>query len=318
MRTNGRNRTNVQGSWAPDRNDEYLFYQALLGTWPAGATAPADRAPDDLIARMTAYMRKAVREAKVHTSWIHEDQAYGAAVERFVARTLGGRTAARFLGSFVPFVGPVAEAGMVNSLAQLVLKLASPGVPDFYQGAELWDLSLVDPDNRRPVDFEGRQAMLSDLEPLLARVESGASSGSDVGALLDRWQDGRIKLFITACGLRFRRAHSDLMLSGGYTALDPQGPAAAHIVAFSRHDDTGTLVAVVPRLTTRLVAADRPLPLGEPAWGTTIVPLLPVPAGVYRHVITGEAVDAPGARLRVADALRTCPVALLWSPGRLA
>lgn len=162
MRINGRNRTKVEGAWAPDRNDEYLLYQPLVGAWPAEA-APApipSRAEHGLVERVAEYMQKAFREAKVHTSWIHEQPEYGRAVARFVERTLAGRTAARFLASFVPFQRQIAQIGMLNSLAQLVLKLASPGVPDFYQGSELWDLSLVDPDNRRPVDYARRKVLL--------------------------------------------------------------------------------------------------------------------------------------------------------------
>jgi (1->4)-alpha-D-glucan 1-alpha-D-glucosylmutase len=317
MRVNGRNRTNVQGTWAPDRNDEYLFYQALLGAWPAEAAhAPApQRAPDDVILRLTAYMRKAVREAKVHTSWIHEDEDYGRAVEHFVTRTLSGHTAPRFLSSFATFQRRAARAGMINSLAQLVLKLASPGVPDFYQGTELWDLSLVDPDNRRTVDFAHRQGLLAGLQPLIDRIEAGETAARDVRELLDSWHDGRIKLLVTACGLRFRRAHAELMVEGSYTALEPQGPAADHLVAFARRDESGTLLAVVPRLVASMVGEDRPLPLGPDAWGSTHV-VLPeaIHASSYLHLVTGETVDVIAPHVPAASVFRTSPVALLWTP----
>jgi (1->4)-alpha-D-glucan 1-alpha-D-glucosylmutase len=315
MRINGRNRTKTHGLSAPDRNDEYLFYQALLGAWPAESRfAPTpDRAPADVVERLVAYMTKATREAKVHTSWIYQNDEYGHAVENFVTATLTGRTARRFLPSFVAFQRRVAHAGMINSLSQLVLKLTSPGVPDFYQGTELWDLSLVDPDNRRAVDFTIRRTLLEDLEPVISRLDAGQTVDREVEELLDNWPDGRIKLFVTTCGLRFRRAHSELMLSGAYSPLRIEGPGADHLIAFARHNDSGTLLAIVPRLVTSLTPDDRSLPRGQQAWGSTNI-VLPEPAaaGGFRHVLTGELI--PATPLMPAAALfRTSPVAMLWA-----
>jgi (1->4)-alpha-D-glucan 1-alpha-D-glucosylmutase len=324
MRINGRNRVKLHGAWAPDRNDEYLFYQALVGAWPAedaGLPLP-EHAPADVAGRIAAYMQKAAREAKVRTSWIDENQEYSNALGRFVKETLTGRTARRFLTSFAPLQRRVARVGMVNSLAQLVLKLASPGVPDFYQGSELWDLSLVDPDNRRPVDFAARQRLLAELGPLISRLERGEVAEAHVRDLLARWHDGRIKLLITACGLRFRRHHAALMQSGAYTPLEATGGHGDHIVAFARQDESGTLLAVVPRLTLPLVEpveGERLLPVG-PAWGSSRIAL---PAGAraarYRNVLTGEWSEVVGSdpsSLPVDVVLRTCPVALLWAPAR--
>jgi len=147
MRLNKPARTIVDGEPAPDRNDEYRFYQALVGAW-----LPGDTASPEFVKRLQVYMTKAVKEAKLRSSWINPDEAYENAVARFVEHVLTGPAAARFLPAFVPFQERVARVGLVNSLSQVVLKIASPGVPDFYQGTELWDLSLVDPDNRRPVD----------------------------------------------------------------------------------------------------------------------------------------------------------------------
>ncbi len=317
MRVNNRNRTTIHGAWAPDRNDEYLFYQALLGAWPAEpASAPVPaRVSDDLADRLASYIQKAAREAKVHTSWIHESEDYGRAVSHFVHRTLTGRTAARFLAAFVPFQRRVALAGMVTSLAQLVLKLASPGVPDFYQGTELWDLSLVDPDNRRPVDFAARRTRLAGLRPAIDRVEAGQDASDDIAGLLDRSSDGTVKLFVTACGLRFRREHATLLLSGDYCPLEVEGPTAEHLVAFARRDTSGTLLAIVPRLVMSLTTDSRSLPRGDDTWTSTRV-LLPASAGAvvrYRHVLTGETLDAREDRLLAADVFRTSPVALLWA-----
>ena len=321
MRINARHRMKISGVQSPDRNDEYLFYQALVGMWPAEpADAPVpERAPAEVVPRVIAYMQKAAREAKVHTSWINEDQAYGLAITKFVERALEGPTAARFLRSFVPLQRRIARIGMLNALAQLVLKLASPGVTDFYQGNELWDLSLVDPDNRRDVDYARRGQLLDAMMPVLTTIENGGQADDTVRDLLTQWDDGQIKMFITAAGLRFRRQHRELMLDGSYVPLAVDGPTADHIVVFARHHASGTLVAAVPRLTASLTTDARPLPLGEDAWTSTRI-LLPegLPAAGYRHVITGEAIAAvpgPGQHaIPAAEIFRTSPVALLWSP----
>jgi (1->4)-alpha-D-glucan 1-alpha-D-glucosylmutase len=321
MRINGRHRSKVGGVWAPDRNDEYLFYQALIGVWPAEAPeAPVpERAASDLVARVRDYMLKAAREAKVHTSWIDEDPEYGRALARFVEHTLAGKTAPRFLGAFVPFQRRIADAAVVNSLAQLVLKLALPGVADFYQGNELWDLSLVDPDNRRDVDFAHRRELLERVLPVIESIEEGSARSSEVTELLARGEDGCIKLFVTAAGLRFRRCHPEVMLDGAYRPLQPDGPLADHLVAFARQHASGTLVAAAPRLITSLGAGGRPFGPAAGVWSTTRI-LLPqdLHAAPYRHLLTGNTVPIAGEVDRVgvdvAELFRTIPVALLWAP----
>jgi (1->4)-alpha-D-glucan 1-alpha-D-glucosylmutase len=278
-----------------------------------------DRAGADLTERLAAYMDKAAREAKVHTSWIEENPEYSKALVRFVKETLAGKTARRFLASFVPFQRRVTHVGMVNSLSQLALKLASPGVPDFYQGTELWDLSLVDPDNRRAVDFPARRHLLAELRPVLDRLEHEVTIGREVQDLFTHWTDGRIKLLITTCGMRFRRQHRALMLHGAYTPLDLDGERANHVVAFARHDDSGTLLVVAPRLVVPLVTEERPLPVGPDVWAATQIVLPPsTRAARYRHVITGEWCETTSDRssLPIASALGTCPVAWLWAPAR--
>jgi (1->4)-alpha-D-glucan 1-alpha-D-glucosylmutase len=322
MRINGRHRANTGAGWAPDRNDEYLFYQTLVGIWPAepASTPVADRAPGELIARVSTYMQKAVREAKVHTSWIDEDQAYSRGVARFVEEALGGRQAGRFLRAFAPFQRRVAQVGMINSLAQLVLKLTAPGVADIYQGNELWDLSLVDPDNRRPVDFAGRRRVLEALRPLIASAEGGGCPAADVSDRLARWHDGHIKQLVTAIGLRFRRRHPEVVLDGAYIPLQADGPAAEHLVAFARQHPTGTLLAAVPRLAASLTSESRPLPLAEESWHDTRLILTgSLPPGPYRHLVTGETIQPAAPErtgLAAADVFRTCPVAMLWLPAQ--
>src|SRR5262249_2343981 len=220
------------GADAPDATDEYLFYQALLGAWPAErleAPLPVE-APPDLVARLRAYMLKAIKEAKTHTSWFNQGGAYEDAVARFVETVLRGSAARRFLKSFVPFVRRLSLGGMVNSLAQLVLKVASPGVPDFYQGTEFWQLDLADPDNRRPIDFRARESALGVLsrgiEGVEGQIDAGAAErGCDpemeafVGDLLRNWPDARIKMLVTACALRLRRRDPMLFIEGGYEPL---------------------------------------------------------------------------------------------------
>jgi len=312
-RINAVHKKTVDGVEAPDRNDEYLFYQTLLAAWPAAA----DDAPSpEFVARLRDYMGKAIKESKLHTSWINPNRAYDEAVASFVENVLtggrapgGGRRAARFLSAFKPFARAVAFRGMLNSLSQLTLKIASPGVPDFYQGTELWDLSLVDPDNRRPVDFAARARLLNALAPVLR-----APSPAAAAVLLRSWEDGRIKMYLTAQGLRLRREHSDLFLRGEYLPLTVEGPRAAHIAAFARVLEGRAVVAVAPRLTAALPRAGEECPLGADVWGDARLPV-PLADVLYRNVFTGETVapqvmGKPPA-LAVAEILKSAPAALL-------
>jgi (1->4)-alpha-D-glucan 1-alpha-D-glucosylmutase len=319
-RLNARNRSLVDGESAPVRNDEYLFYQAALGCWPAEPAATVQVAPVGVVQRLREFMLKAVKEAKLHTSWHSPNDAYDRAVQGFVEQTLAGPRAPRFLAEFLPFQQRVAQLGAINSLAQVVLKLASPGVPDFYQGTELWDLSLVDPDNRRPVDYALRQRLLHDLEPLLPADagDDGPTQPSAIGHLLRQWQDGRIKQFITAAGLRLRRRLPQVFLEGDYIPLEVVGELAEHVVAFARRFEDTALLAVAPRFSSRLTDAQRPWPLGQECWRATCL-CLPDDwrERSFRQIFTGEqvqAVETSGqSTLCLADSLATCPVALLLS-----
>ena len=319
-RINARHRRVIDGGYAPDRNDEYLFFQTLVGIWPAAPTGSqsASDASAALVPRLTEYMLKAGREAKEQTSWLNQNAAYEGAVTGFVERTLTGRTHSNFLAAFLPFQRRVAELGMVNSLAQLVLKLASPGVPDFYQGTELWDLSLVDPDNRRPVDYALRTRLLEQLNPLLGAPAD--TRVAEITRMLQDWNDGRIKLYVTTSGLRLRRARPDLFLRGSYEPLELRGTRAAHAVAFARRYEEQILVAIVPRCITPLLAPDAFLPLGEASWGDTYVVLPPdLPSPEFNDPFTGlrhtPTREGDRASFIVADVLRICPVSLLLSGG---
>ncbi|MBI3455418.1 MAG: malto-oligosyltrehalose synthase [Candidatus Rokubacteria bacterium] len=309
-RWNRRHAAQVDGRPAPDRNDEYLLYQTLVGAWPL--TPPSRDAAAAFTTRIQAYMLKAAKEAKVHTSWINPNEAYDEAIRVFVARVLAAGPANRFLADFAAFHRPIARIGMLNSLAQTLLKMTAPGVPDFYQGTELWDFGLVDPDNRRPVDFAARAARLAELR---ARIGSGDRAGL-ARDLVEQWEDGRIKLYTIHRALACRRAAPDLFRLGEYVPLLAGGPGAAHVCAFARRRATRAVLVVVPRLLGRLTGKGARLPLGRDVWGDTSVALPgEIPGGAYTHVFTGAAVRT-GVRegtvaLPVGEALAEFPVALL-------
>jgi (1->4)-alpha-D-glucan 1-alpha-D-glucosylmutase len=330
-------RTNVDGEPAPDRGDEYLFYQALLGTWPATNLSGETVAPPaGLVDRMQVYMQKALREAKLHTSWVNNNLPYEQATERFVARVLSRKTGHAFLSSFAPFRARVAFLGMLNSLSQLVLKLASPGVPDFYQGCERWNLSLADPDNRRPVDFAGLARDLARMEPYLEertttgrrrtlvagllrtwRRKTTTQRRTFLAGLVRTWQDGQVKHFITAAGLRLRGRLGPVFLDGEYLPLDTEGARREHVVAFARRLQGSLVVAVAPRLCSGLGAVDQHLPVGTRTWRDTRV-RLPAGADTFVDAFTGAAVktqpNGAGRALLMADAFDELPVALLCTP----
>jgi (1->4)-alpha-D-glucan 1-alpha-D-glucosylmutase len=316
QKLNAAARSNLAGESAPDAGDEYLFYQSLLGAWPmenlGGEPPPA------FVARMQAYMRKALREAKLHTSWINVNEPYEKATERFIEMVLDPVSGKRFLTQLAPLCETVAFCGMLNALAQLVLKLASPGVPDFYQGCETWNLSLADPDNRRPADFPGLAAALSHLEAALDEEAESTQRRELARRWLHAWRDGTIKHFLTAAGLRLRRRQSDLFLEGDYLPLAVEGAVGKHIVAFARRRGEEQVVAVVPRLFHELGGSDHRFPVGGEVWHDTRV-LLPdsEASRSYRDTFTGARfapqVDSGRPGLAVGELLDCLPVALLVS-----
>ena len=316
-RTNAGMRTLVDGKPAPDRSDEYLFYQALLAAWPAeSGEAPAAGFVD----RILQYMHKAIKEKKLHTSWIHPSEGYDNAMADFVHRTLTGSHSKRFLQYFVPFQQRIAFLGMVNSLAQVVLKMVSPGVPDFYQGTELWDLSMVDPDNRRPVDYGRRESFLKKLEPILCS-HNPETTNAIIEEMLTNWQDGRIKLYLTAAGLRLRQRDPALFLDGAYVPLSVEGENKEHVVALARSLGDQSVIAVVPRLVARLLGGSPILPVGPQVWKETMISLSPeLPDHSYQNVFTNTRINPVGQSderlLPVAEALAVCPVAILWAKRR--
>jgi (1->4)-alpha-D-glucan 1-alpha-D-glucosylmutase len=308
MRLNKNARTIVDGEPAPDRNDEYRFYQALLGVWPK-----ADRADEELVARLQAYMVKAVKEAKLHSSWINPNDVYETAVTTFVERVLTGEGGERFVAAFLPFQRRVARCGVVNSLAQVVVKIASPGVPDFYQGSELWDFNLVDPDNRRPVDFLRREQMLDSVDAVL-KLPAEQRRGA-IGRLAETWPSGAVKLLVTAASLRLRAGMSDVFLEGDYVPLDVESAVEGRAIAFARLTAEHAVIAIAPHLASGLVSEERPLPLGD-IWRTSRVLLPPALASLaFTDAITGAVVKpvttASESWIFVGQAFSLLPVALL-------
>ncbi|MGQ9920816.1 MAG: malto-oligosyltrehalose synthase, partial [Desulfobacca sp.] len=238
----------LNGAPVPDVNEEIFLYQTLLGAWPLDpAEVPAFQE------RLQHYLIKALREAKVHSRWIEPRLDYEQAVRAFVADILKESPTNDFLPDFLAFQEELAYFGALNSLAQVLLKIAAPGVPDFYQGTELWDFSLVDPDNRRPVDFARRQKLLQELQ---ARERAGAPSF--LGELLVSWRDGRVKLFLTYKALQVRQRSPELFRVGAYIPLAVAGPAGDHVVAFARQRQGDWVLAATGRVCGRRARPGRP------------------------------------------------------------
>ncbi|HEY7423828.1 MAG TPA: malto-oligosyltrehalose synthase, partial [Gemmataceae bacterium] len=311
-RLNSAKKIVVEDQPAPDRNDEYLLYQTLLGAWPAESLTTGGLAP--FRERIADYMRKATKEAKVHTSWVNPNEEYDDAVQQFVARVLPDSADDPFLTDLLTFQRKVAFFGYFNSLAQVLLKLTCPGVPDFYQGSELWELSLVDPDNRRPVDYRRRRELLNDLQE---RIDAADGDLRPLAAeLLANLPDGRIKLYLIYRALHFRRVHEQLFAHGAYVPLEAAGSKRDHVCAFVRSMDDKAVLVAVPRLVVHLAGGVEQPPMGAEVWETTRLLLPPALAGRrWRNLFTGEmlaAEDQDGASgLPLAAALGTFPLALL-------
>jgi len=328
-RWNRRKKIDVDGKPAPQRNEEYLLYQTLLGVWPfetkdngALLSSSVVRPSPEFVERIQDYMVKAIREAKVNTSWLNPNTNYDEAVRAFVAAILEDTPGNRFLTDFHSLQATVAHFGAFNALSQTLLKLTSPGVPDIYQGSEIWDLSLVDPDNRRPVDYDLRAWSLGEL------IAMDGDRAELARALVDSKADGRIKLYLTHRALRFRRDHAELFRSGSYAPLEATGDASEHIVAFARvlaAPSSGARSAAVPsaealivapRLLAKRLHATDALPLGRTAWGDALLALPNATLGQrYRDIFTDctqLVIERDGTiGLPLAALLEHFPVALL-------
>ncbi len=276
-------KTKMENGVSPSSNEEYLFYQTLAGTWPLTPMNAEQHA--SYVSRIQAYMEKAVREAKLHTSWINPNGEYERGIQHFVANALDPSPGNAFLEDFRQFQAPIANCGMWNSLSQLLLKIASPGMPDFYQGNELWCLDLVDPDNRHPVDYGLRRSM---MEKLGAKDDDGKA-----GLLLQRLVaspcDGAIKLYITSRALRFRKDHAELFSHGSYTPILGAGSRSNNVVAFARGLESKTVIAVTGRFFLKMCNSHR-APVGD-VWGNTCI-VLPkkIETQRFQDVFTGQTI----------------------------
>jgi (1->4)-alpha-D-glucan 1-alpha-D-glucosylmutase len=298
------------GRNVPDLNEEYLLYQTLVGSWPFDFDAADQR--NEYITRIKEYMSKAVHEAKVNLSWINDDPAYVEALQHFVDRVLSPGPEGHhnsFLAQFQAFMPAVEFFGAINSLAQRLLMITSPGNPDIYQGTELWDFSLVDPDNRRPVDYELRRRLLSALD---RRAEEG-SLPELCAELLGSYKDGCIKLWTTVRALRLRRDRRQLFHLGRYRPLPATGPRQRHVVAFAREYNSQVAIVAVPRFSYALAGGALRAPLGE-LWDNTEIPVPPRTAEFLENAFTGEKVRVGANRSLLCHSLFAhFPVALLIS-----
>jgi len=280
-----------------------FLYETLVGAFPDEGLAPGTPAHASFVARIHAYMEKALREAKVHTSWTSPNEGYESGVRAFAERILSSPP---FLAELSALAGRVARAGRFSSLAQVALKCAAPGVPDVYQGCELWDLSLVDPDNRRPVDFGLRARSLEGIDTELAR---GPAARATLARALSRPEglaSGRAKLLLLRVALHLRRAEPALFREGDYRPLEATGPLSDRVFAFSRAVPGRALICAVPRLVLPLLEAGG----GAVRWEGT----LPLPAGLpgrWRDAVTGATRE--GAAPPLAELFSDFPVALLVS-----
>jgi len=291
---NRRWKKRIEDAEAPDANEEYLLYQTLLGTWPIHSGAAMRDVGPEYAERIQAYMAKALNEAKINTSWIQPNDEWLAATREFVEKILDTGPKNKFLPLFLPFAEQIARFGAINSLSQTLLKLTSPGVPDIYQGNEIWDFSLVDPDNRRGVDYVKRREMLNCL------------SSSTPEELLRTWPDGHIKMFLTQRVLHFRREHVDLFQRGNYLPLRATGAFADCCVSFARELNGQWIIVIAPRLSARVGFP----PIGD-KWKDTGVEIAEsLRANNAHELFTNNSIRLADRQLNLADALSILPFAV--------
>jgi len=298
----------VNGAEAPEPNDEYLLYQTLVGTWPYEITE--GNPPRDFEERIRNYMLKAMREAKEKTSWARHNEPYESAVSEFIGSIL---QSTEFLEAFRPFQSKIAYFGMLNGLSQTLLKLTVPGVPDIYQGNELWEFRLADPDNRYPVDFAIREKALEHLRR--NKPDRSEQLQAFTRGLLTRPENGHVKLYVIWATLSLRNASPDLFRDGDYVPLRSVGERAKHLVAFARTNGPEKVIVVATRMCAKLLKNEPCRPAGPALWKDTRVHLPDRPGQLFRNVFTGtpeEAETLPnGSALSAAHLFEEFPVALL-------
>ena len=288
-------RGDIEGNAPPDRNDEYLLYQLLVGSWPVELLEQTDKAALEIYGkRLAGALEKSIREAKLHSAWTSPNASYEEAMQA-LARAALDSAGGGFLASFLPFAHKIARLGVQNSLIQTVMKLTLPGMPDIYQGCEMWDLSLVDPDNRRPVDYQVRAAALNELRRKLKNVDGREAVMS---GLLESWQDARIKLAVTTLLLDLRRMQEDLFATGGYEALTIEGAKADQALGYLRSGGSERLAVFVARYPG--------LRDVDPDWSGTMASL---PEGCWTDWLTGRSFK--GGSVAMAGLFATLPAVVL-------
>ena len=289
-------RGDIEAKAPPDRNDEYMIYQMMLGGWPVELTGNADLDPAALRSfaeRLKQAVTKSIREAKTHSTWASPNAEYESAVLSFVEGALDPEESRAFLAAFLPFEERIARLGVENSLVQTALKLTVPGVPDFYQGSELWNLSFVDPDNRRPVDYRKREDLL------------GSLGRASMGELLSHWQDGAVKLVLISQLLALRAAQPELFERGQYEPLLAEGPKAQLVCAFARRSGNCAVVVLVARFPARREA--------EPGWSGTAIPVSAEFNSPLKNMLTGAELNLAAGGIDVDAALDGLPIAVFSS-----
>ncbi len=300
----------IDGQPAPTRNDEYLLYQTLIGTWPYPSLD--DAGWKTYTERIEQYALKAAREAKEYTSWANTNSEYESALIDFTRAILDRSPHNRFLGDFEEFARHIARIGAFNSMSQTLLKLTSPGVPDIYQGNELLEFNLVDPDNRRPVDYDRR----SELLEMLQRGTSSMHELPRVRDLMTPPGNGAAKLYATWKTLTFRQQQPRVFQRGSYVPLHAKGEKSEHVIAFARQDEGRTIIVAVPRLCARLMGESHDTVCEEAIWRGTILEIPSDGMACYHNLFTGECLPVnPDAmpRFALSDLFRNFPVALLVS-----
>jgi (1->4)-alpha-D-glucan 1-alpha-D-glucosylmutase len=301
----------IDGQPAPTRNDEYLLYQTLIGTWPSQILDDADW--KTYTERIEQYTLKAAREAKEHTSWANTNSEYENALVDFTRAILDRSAHHRFLADFEEFAHRIARIGAFNSFSQTLLKLTSPGVPDIYQGNELLELNLVDPDNRRPIDYDRRRELLATLK---RETASNHELPTRVRELISSPDSNAAKQYLTWKTLTFRRQQPDMFQRGSYIPLHAAGERSEHVVAFARQHERRTIIVAVPRLSGRLMGETHDSVCEEAIWRDTTLEIPSDGVACYHNLFTGECLPLqPGLapRIPLSDLFRNFPVAILIS-----
>ncbi len=285
-------KSKIKNNPIPDSNEEYYLYQILLCSYPFMIDVP------EFELRIKMHMIKALREAKLNSAWISPNLNYEEATAAFICEILRNQ---RFMDDFLPFQKKISFYGLFNSLSQTLLKITSPGIPDFYQGTELWDLNLVDPDNRRPVDFKKRQRLLSEISKLKPQEAS---------KLLKNYYDAKAKLYVINKSLRFRREAKSLFEKGAYVPLKVEGAEKEHVIAFCREKGSKSAIVIAPRLLTSLVKY--PSEWEEADWKETHIEIPKSKSSSWTNIFTGKNLQSRSGRIFLKEALNDFPVALLY------